>query len=582
MWTSRKTDRALTSLSRYGKPHRAWLVTGGLATIGVVVCRLAMPWPLRGVVEVAFPDTAASDARFAYLPPHGDPVIWLVASYVIVVISCALFELVQRTRFMTFASWTAHDMRAAAVRATGSRRDPSAPSGDLVARVIGDSARLKAGLSGILVHGIQNSLLFVGVCALLLWISPALGMLFCSAGLLVVFLGVRAAAPVAGIAEKQRRKEGEYAAAIQEGFDGAGLELEREDLNASSSRKEVKVTRLVALQSLLVQTILAVTVGLALWIGVSQVRSGALEPGEIFLFIAYVLTVHRRLVQISRQLTRGGKVMAATNRIVQLIERAPEAAAAGKNEAAPCPNLHEVLRLDGIKSGPSITGKTRIRRMNLDIPSGARVAVVGDIGAGKSSLLRILAGVDLPQSGRVLWDGEVANETLRSRVDYIPQDPVFPPIRLPSIIRCTGLPRERENTLRRLGTWNLINTLARDNSKVSSARLSRNESRLLVMSGILLSRGANLWVLDSPLEGMRSRQARECLEEILIRARNRTVVISMCELIDADRFDHVLSLKRGRVAFYGTLAQWKQRKRPSRKATTKHRSNHGKADRCKR
>ncbi len=42
-------------LIAYGRPHNRWLLIGTAASFGVVFFRLALPWPLRGVIEVVFP-----------------------------------------------------------------------------------------------------------------------------------------------------------------------------------------------------------------------------------------------------------------------------------------------------------------------------------------------------------------------------------------------------------------------------------------------------------------------------------------------------------------------------------------------
>ena len=110
--------RAIRTLVRYGRRHRFWLGIGTAASIGVVLFRLALPWPLRGVVEVVFPKgTQGGKLLVDYLPAWGDPVLWLGAFYLILAFGAGLFELFQRTNIMRFAAHTVHDLRADAVRA---------------------------------------------------------------------------------------------------------------------------------------------------------------------------------------------------------------------------------------------------------------------------------------------------------------------------------------------------------------------------------------------------------------------------------------------------------------------------------
>ena len=97
MWSKKKRRRALSTIVRFGKPHRRHFVKGLAATFAVVFFRLAMPWPLRGVVESVFP--AATDQGgllVDFLPAWGDPVLWLGGVYVLLALGCGLFEMFQR------------------------------------------------------------------------------------------------------------------------------------------------------------------------------------------------------------------------------------------------------------------------------------------------------------------------------------------------------------------------------------------------------------------------------------------------------------------------------------------------------
>ncbi len=568
MWTRRKSWRAIRTLVKYGRRHRSWLGIGTAASIGVVLFRLALPWPLRGVVEVVFPKgTQGGKLLVDYLPAWGDPILWLGAFYLILAFGAGLFELFQRTNIMRFAAHTVHDLRADAVRSVnrqpiGDRRT----TGDLIARIIGDSARIKAGVAGILVHVLQNGLIFLGVCGILLYISPPLGLISLGAGLAALIIGVIASRPVAETAGRQRRKESDYADAIQGGFEGAPTNLDLDRINLSSAKKEVSTTKLIALSSLAVHVVLAGAVAMALWVGTRQVRAGTLEPGELFLFIAYALTVHRRMVQVGRQLARSGKVFACTNRLGVLV--ADNGPGGDSIPAAPVNvPLVSALSLQGVRlsSGVGPGRKARLRATDLTIYPGTQMAVVGHVGAGKSSLLRLLAGIETPDKGAILWDGKDLSGDdgwLPGRVNYLPQDPVFAAA---PIYRILGLPDpaalqpEQQETLRRIGAWTVIRNFPQGlEETVSSYRLTTTECRLLRLAGILLAGEASVWILDSPLDGRGRRQARRELQEIFQLVAGRTLVVALSQSIDLDRFQRVVSLRRGRIRFDGTPGEWKR------------------------
>lgn len=565
MWNRKKKQRAIHAIVAYGKPHRYLLARGVLATVGVVFFRLAMPWPLRGVVEAVFPK-GGGRLLTDYLPAWGEPVLWMCAAYFILAVGLGISEMIQRVAIMRFASFTAHDMRTAAAK--GAMSVPArerAASGDVITRIVGDSARLKAGLSGIMVHGLQNGLLFLAVCGILLYISVQLGLIFLAAGIVAVYIGLGASAPVAKTASKQRRKEGTYAAVLQEGLDYGGMELQLEGIDATSTKKEVRTTRIIALSSLYVHAVLAAAVGFGLWYGAYGVKAGLITPGELFLFIAYALTVHRRMVQVGRQAARTGKVMASADRIAAFIHEGTVAAPVA-GAAVP---LTSGLRLEQVRlnSGRGHGARARLRRTDLEIRPGTRVAVLGGVGAGKSSLLKLLAGVETPDKGRILWDGKDVTdeeETLSSSVAYLPQDPVFPPAHLWRVLGLAGpgaLNPGQEKTLKRIGALKLVKSFpAGLEDKVGSTGVSRAEARLLRLAGILLADTPRVWVLDNPVQGLRLSKARKCIEEIIDRASDRSVVIALTEPVELGRFDRVLLLRNGKIDFDGTPSGWEGHK----------------------
>jgi ABC-type transport system involved in cytochrome bd biosynthesis fused ATPase/permease subunit len=459
-----------------------------------------------------------------------------------------------------YATHTVHDMRAAAVHCATRRGLRGGDAlGDLIARVIGDTARIKANLKGFLVHITQNGILYLGVTSILLWVAPPLGLCFLAGALLTGWISVRTAAVVAGTARKQRRKEGAYAVAVHQAMEHGALHPTGDAINRSSAKKDVNMTKIVSRSSLLVHGTLAATVGLGLVIGIQDVKAGTLPPEDLFLFIAYVLTVHRHLVQVGRQMALSGKVLACVNRVGELLEEGAESPLV--RTAAP---LVSGLRLDGVRLESARGGGPRIRDLSLTIAPGSRTAVLGGPGDGKSSLLRILAGAESPDAGTIAWDDQPAPDAvLISRVGHLPQIPVFSRIRVWQLL---GLPGpgdpapEQMDLLEKIGAWKIIRRLPDGlNDKVGSPDLSPNEARALVLGAVLLG-DAPVWVLDAPLDGIGRIRAQRRLDAILARAQGRTLVVGGIHTPDWERFDRVLSLRKGQCEFDGTPAAYQQGK----------------------
>jgi len=566
----------LRALWRHGRLHLRFLAGGAVGALGVVLLRLALPWPLRGVVEVVFPGRHSGRGRWMlhWIPDGVDPVVALCVAYVVLAALAGLFEMLLRVCLARFGNRTVNGLRQEALATVRRDRRPGNPA-ELIACVVGDAARLKASLKGFLVHASQNVLLVVGVTVLFLWISPELGLLFLLSALLAVWVGWRGAGQVREVVWRQRRTEARYAARVHDAAlspgtarGAVGLEAKAakaakagradEDLNRKSARRAARASVLVWRQTALVQTAVAGCLAFALGLGAWQVRHGQLAPGELFLFIAYALTVHRRAVRVGREVVRAGKIEANARRLLRLVK-------GPATPAAPLPPLGEGIRLAEV----TLAGLGRRRKqprlgpIDLTISAGARIAVLGPDGAGKSSLLAVLAGEASPSSGRVLWGGaEVTDRAvaLRDAVWYLAEEPALSGVRVRD---CLGLqkgeelPVQRRDALRALGALRVVRRLSGGvKARLHRTPLSVGERRALALAAATWSSEA-VWLLDTPVLRNRARD-RSCLDVLLdLAGPERAVVVAMPVACRLKRFDRVVVLKAGRVAFEGAPADWR-------------------------
>ena len=206
-------------------------------------------------------------------------------------------------------------------------------------------------------------------------------------------------------------------------------------------------------------------------------------------------------------------------------------------------------------------------QIDLVVEASTRMAILGDSSAGKSSLMRVLAGRVTPDGGSIFWDGtqtDITSREARAVIGYLPQNPTFKPV---SVWRLLGLPGpdafepQHQTLLRRLGGWRLIASLPRGlNQKIAANQMTRNEARALRLAAILGSQQC-LWCLDAPIEGLDRRAAGRRLKTILEHAGSRTVIVSMSEPLRISSFDRVVVLRSGRICFDGDPEQWRDWRR---------------------
>ena len=110
--------------------------------------------------------------------------------------------------------------------------------------------------------------------------------------------------------------------------------------------------------------------------------------------------------------------------------------------------------------------------------------------------------------------------------------------------------------------WSLLRSFSDGwDAEVGSADLCAGEAHALALARLVLSNPCSIWVLDGSLEGLSRRKAECRIDAVVKRAEGRTLVMSMSHAMGLDRFDRILVLRRGRIAFDGPPADWKTRER---------------------
>lgn len=193
--------------------------------------------------------------------------------------------------------------------------------------------------------------------------------------------------------------------------------------------------------------------------------------------------------------------------------------------------------------------------ISLSLPSGAVVGLVGRNGAGKSSLMRCLLGLTLPESGTAHVLGSSAtdlSDAARERLGYVSQTgDLLPWLKVWQHIEYIGsfYPRWREDRARDL----CQRLQLKENAKVSS--LSVGEQQKLAIA-LALAHDPDVLVLDEPVASL-DPMARRDFMRLLFEADAqrdipRTVLLSSHLLSDLERVvSHVVFLRDGRVQLQG-------------------------------
>jgi ATP-binding cassette, subfamily B, bacterial len=161
-------------------------------------------------------------------------------------------------------------------------------------------------------------------------------------------------------------------------------------------------------------------------IGGIEAINGHTSTGVVFAFIAALNNFFDPIQQLSQLYTTYQSGMAALDKIFDLLDEQPDLADAP--DATALPSIRGEIRFDEVsfRYGSADGGEYALRDVDLVIPPGQTVALVGETGAGKSTFAKLVARFYDPTEGGVLVDGHdlrtVTARSLRSQMGIVPQE----------------------------------------------------------------------------------------------------------------------------------------------------------------
>jgi ABC-type multidrug transport system fused ATPase/permease subunit len=150
---------------------------------------------------------------------------------------------------------------------------------------------------------------------------------------------------------------------------------------------------------------------------------GSVTIGTLFAFMLYVQNFFDPVQQLSQLYNTFLSATAALDKIMDVLDEEPEVLDAPR--ARPLPQVHGHVRFEGVRFSYR-TGPEVLHGLDLDVPPGTTVALVGHTGAGKSTIAKLLARFYDPTAGRITIDGHdlraVEQASLRRQLGIVPQE----------------------------------------------------------------------------------------------------------------------------------------------------------------
>ena len=306
-------------------------------------------------------------------------------------------------------------------------------TGVVISRLTNDVQALDSLVTDGIVTLFAASLTLIGTAVILLLLDPGLALV--TFLVFPVLLGASMAFRIAssGAYRLTREKIAGVTAYLQETLSGVrivrafGQEPRHErrfsELNDENRDANMKTVHLNAAYFPAVELLSAVATAAILVYGGNQAIDGAVTLGVLASFVFYLQTFFDPIQQLSQLYTTYQSGMAALDKIFLLLDEEPEVLDAP--DAVEIPEVRGRITLDAVSfsyGGDAMA----LRDIDLDIPPGQTVALVGATGAGKSTFAKLVGRFYDPTSGTVSIDGRdvrsVTQNSLRSALGIVPQE----------------------------------------------------------------------------------------------------------------------------------------------------------------
>jgi ABC-type multidrug transport system fused ATPase/permease subunit len=562
---------ALRLLWDHARRHWPALAGAAVSTVALTAAQLAAPWPLKIAIDEL---VTGRGTQFDLDPSDISLLLGLAALVLGIAIVNAAAAFFSEFWLNRSGEQIVHDLRTGTyehLQRLSLMFHSNRPTGDLVARVTGDVNAVGDLFSQTLGTLASASMILVGMFAVTFWLDPLLAFVAFLVTPALLATTMHYQKRIRQMARSQRAKEGEIASLATEALSAMqvikafGTERFEHDrvLQRSAERLQVGVesSRVEARFGAWVDILGAVATALVLGLGVLSVADGRITPGDLVVVVAYTNKLYKPLKDIAKQASRAARALARLERIAEILS-SDMVLVDGSDGPVPDHRAAGVLDLDDvhfryIETRPALNGVT------LHVPTGSRLALVGESGAGKSTVGALVARFYDPSQGSVSVDGRDAREWplrwVRNQVGVLLQDTIlFSGTVGENIAYGTDADQSRiEEVARAADALRFITSLPDGFDTMlgpGGLGLSGGQRQRIGIARVLL-RDPPILVLDEPTTGLDAESEQQVMAGLQRLIEGRTTILITHSTALARGADQVAVLSGGRVVEHGTPEQ---------------------------
>lgn len=445
--------------------------------------------------------------------------------------------------------------------------------GELTSRITADVEQLQSLFSITLAEFIRQVVILIsGIIIIVLW-TPDLSLI-----MLMTFPAIVIVAMVFGkyIRKMSKARQDELAntnTIVEETFQSFSIVKSfanewYEMLRYSQSvDKVVKISlsfaKIRGIFFIFIITILFGGIFFILWQGAMMVEAGTMEAGDLFSFIIYTGILGGAIASFGTLYTQIISSVGATERILEILATPSEVQLeVHKNKPASTLQLSGNVSYENVSFAyPSRSDVTVLKGIDLNIKAGQKIALVGQSGGGKSTIVQLLMKFYNPNSGQIKVDGCNINEydliQFRKNIGIVPQEVILfgGTIKENIAYGKTGATDEEIiKAAQQSNSWEFISTFPEGLNTIVGERgikLSGGQRQRIAIARAIL-KDPKILILDEATSSLDAESEKWVQEALDVLMYNRTSIIIAHRLATIREVDCIYVLENGQIIEQGS------------------------------
>ncbi len=562
-------------ISELLRPHWGALAIGLLAVAGEGAANLLEPWPLKIVLDEVLRsrESHVTVANWVHTLVGTDKLAMLRFACVAVLAIAALDGIasyLEKYLTTSVGQWISYDLRRRVyshMQKLSLAFHDQERTGDLISRVTSDIDAIQSfitqGLLGILI----NLITLIGMISVMFYLNWRFTLIALSVAPVLFAVVYSYTRRIKKASRAVRKKEGEITSVVEEVLSSIRVvkAFAREDFEVRRLEEEslegvglaLRARSLKARLTPIVDLIVALGTCLVLWFGAHLVLSGSLSAGALVVFILYLSKMYKPMQELSKMTDTYSKAAVGYERIREVLETDREVK--DVRRAIRAPRFRGKIEFDKV-SFNYVPDTPILEDVSFTIEPGQLAALVGPTGAGKTSIISLIARFYDPLSGTVKIDGtdirRFQQKSLRQQISFVLQEtmlfhaPVWQNI-------AYGKPEASQEEIvraaERANASEFIEKLPQGYDTVLGDRgmtLSGGQRQRLAIARAVI-RDTPILIMDEPTSGLDSASEKLVFEALDRLIQNKTAIVIAHRLSTVRNANVIFVVQDGRIVEHG-------------------------------